>query len=104
MATTPSERVRLVFYDFGQAATLTTNQAEGILMIIDAIVEMDVDRSIEAFQQMGVLKEGAVLAKVRAKVADNYKVSCDVEKKRILTKTGLSARLSTFFTDRKDKN
>jgi predicted unusual protein kinase regulating ubiquinone biosynthesis (AarF/ABC1/UbiB family) len=74
-ATTPSERVRLVFYDFGQAATLTQPQADGILSIIDAIVDMNVDRSIEAFQQMGVLKDGADLAKVRAKVSENYKVS-----------------------------
>lgn len=73
-ATSPSERVRLVFYDFGQAATLTKRQAEGILTIIDAIVDMDVDRSIVAFEQMGVLKQGADLAKVRAKVAENYRV------------------------------
>lgn len=73
-ATAPSDRVRLVFYDFGQAATLTQRQADGILTIIDAIVDMDVDRSIEAFEQMGVLKEDADLVKVRAKVAENYKV------------------------------
>ncbi|GKY96724.1 hypothetical protein MPSEU_000631900 [Mayamaea pseudoterrestris] len=73
-ATTPAKRVRLVFYDFGQAATLKQAQADGILTIIDAIVDMDVDRSIEAFQQMGVLVEGADLKKVRAKVAENYKV------------------------------
>ena len=73
-ATSPSDRVRLVFYDFGQAATLTQRQADGILTIIDAIVDMNVDRSIEAFEQMGVLKEGADLKKVRAKVAENYKV------------------------------
>jgi len=70
----PEQRVRLVFYDFGQVAYLSEQQAEGILSIIEAIVDMDVDKSIVAFQQMGVLKDGADLSKVRAKVADNYKV------------------------------
>jgi predicted unusual protein kinase regulating ubiquinone biosynthesis (AarF/ABC1/UbiB family) len=74
-AIAPSERVRLVFYDFGQAAALTENQADGILTIIQAIVDMDVDRSIVAFQQMKVLKDDADLAKVRAKVSENYQVS-----------------------------
>lgn len=69
----PSERVRLVYYDFGQAAELEQNQADGILDIIEAIVDMDVDRSIEAFQELKVLKEDADLEAVRAKVADNYR-------------------------------
>lgn len=73
-ATKPENRVRLVFYDFGQVAFLSQTQADGILQIIEAIVDSDVDRSIVAFQQMGVLKENADLDKVRAKVADNYKV------------------------------
>lgn len=73
-AKSPSERVRLVFYDFGQVASLTQRQADGIMTMIDAIVDMNVDRSIEAFEQMGVLKEGADLKKVRAKVTENYKV------------------------------
>ena len=67
------ERVRLVFYDFGQAATLTEGQADGILEIIEAIVDMNVDQSMEAFKKMGVLKENADMDKVRAKIADNYK-------------------------------
>jgi predicted unusual protein kinase regulating ubiquinone biosynthesis (AarF/ABC1/UbiB family) len=83
-ATESSERVRLVFYDFGQAATLTENQGRGILSIMEAIVDMDVDRSITAFQQMGVLKENADLDKVRAKVSENYKVRFDSVNKRRL--------------------
>ncbi|KAG7372688.1 hypothetical protein IV203_018831 [Nitzschia inconspicua] len=35
---------RLVMYDFGQAATLNRHQADGILEIIEAIVDTDVDR------------------------------------------------------------
>jgi predicted unusual protein kinase regulating ubiquinone biosynthesis (AarF/ABC1/UbiB family) len=66
-------RPRLVLYDFGQAATLTQDQADGILQIIEAIIDMNVDRSIEAFQKMGVLVDGADLEKVRTKVAENYR-------------------------------
>ena len=62
-----------MLYDFGQAASLTQGQADGILQIIEAIIDMDVDRSIEAFQKMGVLVDGADLDKVRAKVDENYK-------------------------------
>ena len=67
------KKPRLVFYDFGQAATLTQGQADGILEIIEAIVDMDVDRSVEAFQKMDVLVDGADLDEVRAKVSDNYR-------------------------------
>jgi predicted unusual protein kinase regulating ubiquinone biosynthesis (AarF/ABC1/UbiB family) len=69
----PEERVRLVYYDFGQAAELEQNQADGILDIIEAIVDMDVDKSIASFQKMGVLKDHADLHAVRQKVADNYR-------------------------------
>jgi predicted unusual protein kinase regulating ubiquinone biosynthesis (AarF/ABC1/UbiB family) len=72
-STNPEERVRLVYYDFGQAAELEQNQADGILDIIEAIVDMDVDKSITSFQKMGVLKDHADLHVVRQKVADNYR-------------------------------
>lgn len=69
----PEKRVRLCFYDFGQAAELQQNQADGILEILEAIIDSDVDRSVQAFQQMGVLVDGADLDVVRAKVAENYR-------------------------------
>jgi predicted unusual protein kinase regulating ubiquinone biosynthesis (AarF/ABC1/UbiB family) len=69
----PDGTPRLVIYDFGQAASLNQDQADGILQIIEAIIDMDVDRSIEAFIKMGVLVDGADLDKVRAKVAENYR-------------------------------
>jgi predicted unusual protein kinase regulating ubiquinone biosynthesis (AarF/ABC1/UbiB family) len=84
----PKDRVRLVYYDFGQAATLTPGQADGILTIIEAIVDSDVDRSMEAFEQMGVLKEDADLALVRAKVADNYKTGKIKANRKRLKKKG----------------
>jgi predicted unusual protein kinase regulating ubiquinone biosynthesis (AarF/ABC1/UbiB family) len=72
-STQPEKRVRLCFYDFGQAAELQQHQADGILEILEAIIDSDVDRSVRAFQQMDVLKDGADLEVVRAKVADNYR-------------------------------
>jgi predicted unusual protein kinase regulating ubiquinone biosynthesis (AarF/ABC1/UbiB family) len=60
-------------YDFGQAASLSRDQGDGILDIIEAIIDTDVGRSIEAFQKMGVLVENADLDQVRAKVAENYR-------------------------------
>ena len=72
-ATNPSDRVRIVFYDFGQAATLAPSQGEGILEIVEAIVDSDVDKSIESFEKMRVLQPDADLAVVRAKIAENYK-------------------------------
>jgi predicted unusual protein kinase regulating ubiquinone biosynthesis (AarF/ABC1/UbiB family) len=64
---------RIVMYDFGQAATLTQNQADGILEIIEAIIDTDVDRSINAFLMMGVLVDDADLNQIRTKVAENYR-------------------------------
>jgi predicted unusual protein kinase regulating ubiquinone biosynthesis (AarF/ABC1/UbiB family) len=72
-SSSPTLKPRLVMYDFGQASTLTRNQADGILEIIEAIIDTDVDRSIIAFQKMGVLVDGADLDMVRKKVAENYR-------------------------------
>jgi predicted unusual protein kinase regulating ubiquinone biosynthesis (AarF/ABC1/UbiB family) len=77
-----------VFYDFGQAATLTPNQADGILDIIEAIVDSDVDQSLDAFAKMGVLKEDANLEIVRAKVADNFKTGKVKANRKRLSKQG----------------
>jgi predicted unusual protein kinase regulating ubiquinone biosynthesis (AarF/ABC1/UbiB family) len=62
-----------VFYDFGQAATLNQGQADGILDVIEAIIDMDWDRSTGAFLKMGVLVSAilADLDKGRNKVAEN---------------------------------
>jgi predicted unusual protein kinase regulating ubiquinone biosynthesis (AarF/ABC1/UbiB family) len=66
---------RLVFSDFGEAATLNQGQADEILDIIEAIIDSDVDRSVEAFLTIGVLvsTDPADLDKVRRKVAENYR-------------------------------
>jgi predicted unusual protein kinase regulating ubiquinone biosynthesis (AarF/ABC1/UbiB family) len=80
--------VQLVFYDFGQAATLNPNQADGILDIIEAIVDSDVDKSLDAFAKMGVLKKEANLDVVRAKVADNFKTGKVKANRKRLSKRG----------------
>ena len=63
---------RIVFYDFGQACSLTNDQAGGILDVIESIVDSDAKKSVSAFSRMGVLKDGADLKKVEAKCQQNY--------------------------------
>jgi len=99
----PEDRVRLVYYDFGQAAELQQNQADGILEIIEAIVDMDVDRSIDAFQQMGVLKEGADLSVVRAKVADNYRTGKVKANRKKLRKRGYKFKVEAASSSNSTK-
>lgn len=81
---TDDKDVRLVMYDFGQACELQTPQAEGILNVIEAIVDMDSDKCVDAFEQMGVLKDNADLVKVRAKVQDNFETGkITVQRKKL---------------------
>lgn len=63
---------RLVFYDFGQACSLAEDQSVGILEVIESIIDSDAKKSVQAFKRMGVLKDGADLAKVEAKCQSNY--------------------------------
>jgi len=88
----PTMKPRLVMYDFGQAATLSKSQADGILEIIEAIIDMDVDRSIEAFQKMEVLVDGADLDQVRSKVADNYRTGKIKANRKKLRQKGFKFR------------
>lgn len=82
-------------YDFGQAASITPQQADGILDIIEAIIDMNVDRSIEAFQKMGVLVDGADLKKVRAKIAENYRTGKVKANRKKLRKSGYELKEQT---------
>jgi predicted unusual protein kinase regulating ubiquinone biosynthesis (AarF/ABC1/UbiB family) len=86
------KKPRLVMYDFGQAATLNRNQADGILEIIEAIVDTDVDRSVEAFQKMGVLVDSANLDEVRDKVAENYRTGKVKANRKKLRRKGFKFR------------
>ena len=78
---------KLVLYDFGQACELQPDQSDGILSVLEAIIDMDADRCVDAFASMGVLKEGADLDKVRAKVRDNFATGkIRVERNKLLKK------------------
>jgi len=101
---TPEQRVRLVFYDFGQAATLTKGQADGILDIIEAIVDMNVDKSMEAFDKMGVLKPNADLGKVRAKISENYKTGKVKANRKRLKRRGYAYAAETNSTITRTSN
>jgi predicted unusual protein kinase regulating ubiquinone biosynthesis (AarF/ABC1/UbiB family) len=84
---------RLVFYDFGQACSLAEDQSVGILEVIESIIDSDAKKSVVAFQRMGVLKDGADLAKVEAKCQSNYDTGKLKVKKR---KKRKSARYSAM--------
>jgi predicted unusual protein kinase regulating ubiquinone biosynthesis (AarF/ABC1/UbiB family) len=91
--------VRLVCYDFGQAATLNWDQANGILEILEAIVDMDVEKSISSFQTMGVLRPDADLDQVRAKVAENYRTGKVKADRRRLKKRGYKLKSSVVVSN-----
>jgi predicted unusual protein kinase regulating ubiquinone biosynthesis (AarF/ABC1/UbiB family) len=87
-----------VMYDFGQAATLTQGQADGILSIIEAIIDQDVEKSIEAFQTMNVLVDGANLDLVRKKVAENYRLGKVKANKKTLKRRGYISKKNSEET------
>ena len=80
---------RMVFYDFGQACSLSHDQAGGILEVVESIIDLDAKKSVAAFSRMGVLKDGADLEKVQAKCQQNYDTGKLKVKKR---KTRSNAR------------
>jgi predicted unusual protein kinase regulating ubiquinone biosynthesis (AarF/ABC1/UbiB family) len=79
---------RLVFYDFGQACELNSDQADGILDVIEAIVDSDAVRCVDAFEKMGVLTDDVDVDKVRAKVQENFEKGLVKVRKKKLKKAG----------------
>lgn len=73
---------RLVFYDFGQACSLSNDQSRGILDVMESIIDLDARKSVMAFRRMGVLKDTADLRKVEAKCQQNYDTGMLLVKKR----------------------
>jgi len=73
---------RMVFYDFGQACSLSDDQAGGILEVIESIIDSDAKKSVAAFSRMGVLKDTANLEMVEAKCQQNYDTGKLLVKKR----------------------
>lgn len=66
------DQVRLVLYDFGQACFLNQTQSEGILQVMEGIMDLDANSCVEAFGKMGVLQPNANLSKIRQKVQNNF--------------------------------
>jgi len=60
-------------YDFGQVSYLNESQCDGILQTIQAIVDLDAKACVKAFEKLGAVKEGADLAVLEAKIADNFR-------------------------------
>jgi len=88
-------RPRLVFYDFGQACSLQKDQAEGILSVIEGIMDLDAPGCVQAFDQMGVLVKGADLDIVTRKVQQNFDTGKVKVKKRKSMNEGETYDLTT---------
>jgi predicted unusual protein kinase regulating ubiquinone biosynthesis (AarF/ABC1/UbiB family) len=56
---------RLVFVDFGMVGMLTSQAKEGLRNMAIAIGTRDIDRLMQAYQELGVLLPGADLARIR---------------------------------------
>ena len=96
---------RMVFYDFGQACALSEDQAGGILDVIEGITDMDAKACVTAFDRMGVLKDGADLKKVQAKVQNNFdtgKISVKEAKRKQQAK--MKARKNRSKAKRKEEH
>lgn len=89
----------MVFYDFGQACSLSDDQAGGILEVIESIIDSDAKRSVSAFTRMGVLKDNADLEKVQAKCQQNYDTGMLKVKKRKRRKNSKYTRSSAVTAD-----
>ena len=90
---------RMVFYDFGQACSLSHDQAGGILEVIESIIDLDAKKSVAAFSRMGVLKDNADLEKVQAKCQQNYdtgKLKVKKRKKRSSSRYSRSDQQTSF--------
>jgi len=64
---------RVILYDFGQAGQLNESQCNGILQVIQAIVDLDAKAFVQAMEKLGALKEGADKKAIEALVANNFK-------------------------------
>jgi len=80
---------RLIFYDFGQACELSDKQADGILQVIQSIVDFEAADCVKAMNALGCLKDGADFKKVEAVVQNNFETG-KVKSKRSKRKRELS--------------
>ncbi|KAH8062321.1 hypothetical protein JL722_3236 [Aureococcus anophagefferens] len=74
---------RLIFYDFGQAAALSADEAAGALGLLEGIIDADAAKTVDAFERMGVVKNGFDRAAVEATIASNFRSGLDELKKKL---------------------
>lgn len=70
---TESKGGRIIFYDFGQACSLEDSQCDGVLQVIQSIVDLDAKACVQAMDKLGALKKGADTTKIEALIANNFK-------------------------------
>lgn len=63
---------RLIFYDFGQATELTNSQADGILQVIQSIVDLDAPACVQAIDKLGAMKQGADFKVIEKVIQNNF--------------------------------
>ncbi|CAE7808231.1 ABC1K7 [Symbiodinium sp. CCMP2592] len=80
---------RLIFYDFGQACELTDSQADGILQVIQSIVDFEAKDCVKAMDSLGCLKEGTDFKAVEGVVQKNFETG-KVKSKRSKRKRELT--------------
>ena len=80
--------------------TTRQGQADGLLDIIEAIIDTDVDRSIGAFLKMGVLvsTDPADLDKVRHQVAEHYRTGKVKANRKKLRRGDTNSKTTTRTT------
>lgn len=71
---TQSKGGRLIIYDFGQVSYLTESQCDGILQVIQSIVDLDAKACVKAFDKLGAIKPGADTTALTAKIAENFRL------------------------------
>eukprot|EP00929_Paragymnodinium_shiwhaense_P060214 TRINITY_DN30097_c0_g2_i1.p1 TRINITY_DN30097_c0_g2~~TRINITY_DN30097_c0_g2_i1.p1 ORF type:complete len:621 (+),score=189.02 TRINITY_DN30097_c0_g2_i1:68-1930(+) len=64
---------RLIFYDFGQACELTHEQTDGILQVIQSIMDFDAKACVVAMQNLGALKKEANIKALETLIDNNFK-------------------------------
>lgn len=64
---------RIILYDFGQACSLEDSQCDGVLQVIQSIVDFDAKMCVEAMGKLGVMKENADTVKLEALINNNFK-------------------------------
>jgi len=64
---------RLIMYDFGQVSYLTEPQCDGILQLIQSIVDLDAKACVKAMDKLGAVKKDADVKVLEAKIEDNFR-------------------------------